>query len=66
MPPSRRRASDNPYVRVEPTALLYKEVPKFPCQPWREQPAAPSELFRLRPGAAARKNLATGECRVSS
>jgi hypothetical protein len=60
-----RSAFGNLYVPVEPTGLLYKEVPKFPCQPWRLQPTAPSELFRRGPGAAAR-NLATGECGVSS
>jgi hypothetical protein len=64
MPPSCRSASANLYVPVEPTALLYKEVPELPCQPGREQPAASSELFRLGPGAATR-NLATGECGVS-
>jgi hypothetical protein len=65
MPPSCRSASGNLYVPVEPTALLYKEVPEFPRQPWREHPTASSELFRLGPGAAAR-NLATDECGVSS
>jgi hypothetical protein len=60
-----RRASNNLYSRVEQTALLYKEVPKFPCQLWREQPAALSELFRRGPDAAA-GNPATGECGVSS
>jgi hypothetical protein len=59
-----RSASGNLYVPVEPTALLYKEVPEFPRQPCPEQPAASSELFRLGPGAVAR-NLATGECGVS-
>jgi hypothetical protein len=60
-----RRASGNLYVPVEPTALLYKEGPELPRQPWREQPAASPELFRLGPGAAIR-NLATGDCGVSS
>jgi hypothetical protein len=60
-----RRASDNLYIRVKQTTLLYKEAPELPSQPWREQPVAPSELFRRGPGAAAR-NLATGECGVSS
>jgi hypothetical protein len=64
MPPSCRRASANLHVPVEQTALLYKERPEFPRQPWREQPAASSELFRRVPGAAAR-NLATGRCGVS-
>jgi hypothetical protein len=57
------RASDNPYIRVEQTALL-KEGPELPRQPWNEQPAASPELFRGGPDAAAR-NLATGECGVS-
>jgi hypothetical protein len=65
MPRSCRSASDNLYVPVEPAALLYKEVPEFPRLPQREHPAASSELFRRGPGAAAR-NLATGECGVSS
>jgi hypothetical protein len=40
MRPSRRSASGNLYVPVEPTALLYKEVPELPRQSWRQQPAA--------------------------
>ena len=64
MRPSCRRASDNLYVPVEQTTLLYKEVPELPRQPWREQPAASPELFRLGPGAATR-NLPAAECGVS-
>jgi hypothetical protein len=59
-----RRVSANLRVLVEQTALLYKEGPELPGQPWSEQPAASPELFRLGPGAAAR-NLAAGECGVS-
>jgi hypothetical protein len=59
-----RCASDNFYTRVEQTALLYKEGPDLPRQPWNEQPAASPEPFRLGPGAAAR-NLPAGECGVS-
>jgi hypothetical protein len=58
-----RRASANLYVRVEQTALLYKEGPELPRQPWSEQPAASPELFRLGPGAA--RNLPAGECGVA-
>ena len=65
MRPSCRRDSDNRYVPVEQTTLLYKEGPEFPGQPWSEQPAASPELFRLGPGAAAR-NLPAGECGVCS
>jgi hypothetical protein len=39
MRPSCRRASANFHVPVEPTALLYKEVPEFLRRPWRQQPA---------------------------
>jgi hypothetical protein len=56
---SSRRGSDNHYVAVEQTTLLYKEGPELP-----RQPAASPELFRLGPGAAAR-NLPAGECGVS-
>jgi hypothetical protein len=59
-----RHASANLHVWVEPTALLYKEVPEFLSRPCGQQPAISSELFRLGPGAATR-NLATGECGVS-
>jgi hypothetical protein len=62
MNPSCRRASDNLYIRVEQTALLYKEVPELPRRLCREDPP---ELFRLGLGAAAR-NLAAAECGVSS
>jgi hypothetical protein len=65
MRPSRRSASGNLYVPVEPTALLYKEVPELPRQPWLEQPAATtSALFHRGPGAAAR-NRPGSECGVS-
>jgi hypothetical protein len=62
--PSGQSASDNLYVLVELTALLYKEGPDFLRRPWRQQPAASRELFRCGPGAAAR-NLPAGECGVS-
>jgi hypothetical protein len=62
---SRRSASGNLYVPVEPTALLYKEGPEFLRRPWRQQPAASPELFRLGPSAAPR-NLSTEKCGVSS
>jgi hypothetical protein len=65
MHPFYRRASDNLYIRAEQTALLYKEGPELPRQPWRQQPAAFPELFRFGPGAAAR-NLPAGECGVCS
>jgi hypothetical protein len=64
MRPSCRSASGNLYVPVEPTALLYKEVPEFLHPSWHKQSADSPELFRLGPGAAAR-NLATGEGGVS-
>jgi hypothetical protein len=64
MPPSCRSASGNLFVPVEPTALLYKEVPELLHPSWHKQPADAPKLFRLGPGAAAR-NLATGECGVS-
>jgi hypothetical protein len=64
MRPSCRSASGNLYVPVESAALLYKEVPELPRQPWREHEAASPELFRLGPGATAR-NLPAGECGVS-
>jgi hypothetical protein len=57
---SRRRASANLHVPVEPTALLYKEGPEFPRQPWRQQPADSPELFHLRVGATTR-NLPPAE-----
>jgi hypothetical protein len=65
MRPSRRRASANLHVPVEQTTLLYKEGPELNCQPWSEQPAISPKLFHLGLGAAAR-NLASGECGVSS
>jgi hypothetical protein len=65
MRPSSRRASDNLYVPVEPTALLYKEGPEFLSRPCGQQPAASPELFRLGPGAATR-NLPAAESGVSS
>jgi hypothetical protein len=45
-----RSAFGNLYVSVEPTALLYKEVPELPRQSWRQQPAATPERFRFRLG----------------
>jgi hypothetical protein len=65
MRPFYRRASANFYVPVEPTALLYKEVPEFLRRPWGQQPVASPEPFRLGPCAAAR-NLPAGGCEVSS
>jgi hypothetical protein len=65
MPPSCRRTSANLQVPVEQTTLLYKEVIEFLRRPSLEQPADAPELFRLGPGAVAR-NLAVGECGVSS
>jgi hypothetical protein len=56
-----RRASDNLYIRVEQTALLYKERPELPRRLWREDSP---ELVRLGLGAATR-NLAVSECGVS-
>jgi hypothetical protein len=47
MHPVCRRASDNLNTRVEETALLYKEAPKFPRSPWCEEQADSSQLFRL-------------------
>jgi len=64
MRPSRRSASGHLYVPVGPTALLYKEVPKFPRQPWREQPADAPELLHLGPGETTRI-LPAAECGVS-
>jgi hypothetical protein len=64
MRPSRRSASGNLYVPLEPTALLYKEGAEFFRRPWGQQPAASSQLFRLRPGAATRI-LSAAECGVS-
>jgi hypothetical protein len=64
MHPVCRRALDNLYTRVEETALLYKEGPGVPCQPWCEQPAASRELFCLGSGGTATGNLAAGECEV--
>jgi hypothetical protein len=58
MRPSGRAASGNLSVPVEPTALLYKEVPELPGQPWHHQPAGAPELFHLGLGAAV-------ECGVS-
>ena len=63
--PSCRRASDNLYVPVEQTTLLYKEVPELPRQPWRHQPVDPPELLHLGLGGTTR-NLPAGECGVSS
>jgi hypothetical protein len=65
MRPFCRRASANLHVPVEPTTLLYKEGPEFLRRLWRQPPAGALELFRLGPGSAAR-NLAVGECGVSS
>ena len=64
MRPSCRRASDSLYVRIEQTALLYKEECELPRQAWREQPAASAALFRFVLGAAT-ENLPAGECGVS-
>jgi hypothetical protein len=61
---SRRCASDNFSVPVEPTTLLYKEMPEFIRRLWRQQPAGAPEFFRLGPGAAA-GNLPAAECGVS-
>jgi hypothetical protein len=60
-----RRTSANLDVWFEQTTLLYKEGPEFLSRPRGQQPVASPELFRLGPGAATR-NLATGECGVSS
>jgi hypothetical protein len=66
MRPFCRRASANLQVPVvEPTTLLYKDGPEFLRRLWRQPPAGATELFRLGPGAAAR-NLAVGECGISS
>jgi hypothetical protein len=71
MRPSCRRASPNLHVPVEQTTLLYqttflyKEGPELNRQPWSEQPAISPKLFHLGLGAATR-NLASGECGVSS
>jgi hypothetical protein len=64
MHPVRRRASDNLFVPVEPTALLYKEVPELPRQPWSEQPAASPGLFHLGLGETTRI-LPAAECGAS-
>jgi hypothetical protein len=63
--PSGQSASANLYVRVEPTALLYKDGSGLTRQRWREQSAASSELFHLGLGETTR-NLAAGECGVCS
>jgi hypothetical protein len=60
MRPSCRSASGNLYVPVEPTVLLYKEVPELPRQPWLEQLATSPELFHL--GLGETRNLPAGEC----
>jgi hypothetical protein len=59
MHPVCRRASDNLYIRVEQTALLYKEGPKLPRRLWHED-----SPVRLGLGAATR-NLAVSECGAS-
>ena len=64
-----RRASDNLYVPVKQTtllyqtSLLYKEGPELPRQPWREPPAGSPELLHL--GLGETRNLPAGECGVS-
>ncbi len=60
-----RRASDDPHAPVEQTTLLYKEVPEFLHPSWHKQSADSLELFRLRPGAAAR-TLPMGKSGVCS
>jgi hypothetical protein len=54
MHPVCRCASDNALAPVGQTTLLYKEVPEFRRRPWRQQPAASPELFRLRVGETTR------------
>jgi hypothetical protein len=65
MRPSRRRTSDHLHGPVEQTALIYKEGPELPRQPWSEQPSASPEVFRLGRGEAP-KNLSTEKCGASS
>jgi hypothetical protein len=59
-----RCASDNLYTRVEQTALLYKEGPELPRQPWNEQPADAPEVLHLGLGETTRI-LPAAECGVS-
>jgi len=56
MRPSRRRASANLHVPVEPTTLLYlyKEGPELNRPLWRQQPADAPELFHLGLGETTR------------
>jgi hypothetical protein len=57
-------ASDNLYVLVELTALLYKEGPELPRQPWREPLAGSPGGFRL--GLGETRNPRAVECGVCS
>jgi hypothetical protein len=59
-----RRASDNLYIRVKQTTLLYKEAPELPRQPWREPLAGSLGGFRL--GLGETRNPRAVECGVSS
>ena len=59
-----RRAADSLHVRVEQTALLYKEVSELPRQPWHHQPFDRPELLHLGLGGTTR-NLPAAESGVS-
>jgi hypothetical protein len=52
--PSGQSASDNLYVLVELTALLYKEGPEFLHPSWHQQSADAPELFYLGLGETTR------------
>jgi hypothetical protein len=56
-----RSASANLYVPVEPSALLYKEVPELPRQPWHRQPVDRPELVHLGLGGTTRNLPAADE-----
>ncbi|MEA2538777.1 MAG: hypothetical protein QOH35_143 [Acidobacteriaceae bacterium] len=61
-----RRASNRLYVRVEQTALLYKEVCELPRRPWHHQAVDRPKLLYLYLGlGGTTRNLPVGECGVS-
>ena len=61
MHPVCRRASDNLYIRVEQTALLYKEGPELPHTPCCQEPAASSTEFFCLGLDATTRNLPAGD-----